>query len=301
LADGPRSVEDLAAASGVHPHALMRLLRALASVGLFRETEPGSFGNSELSEGLRRDVPESQWAFAVMMGGDHYDSWAGLLECVRTGDSAFDSRQSMPIFEYLDRNPESAALFDEAMTAIHGRETRETVQGFDFREINVLADVGGGNGSNLEGILQYYPEMHRVLFDLPKVAARARERLRGSEVAERCQFVGGDFFVEIPVNADAYLLRHILHDWDDRRAAKILENLRTTMPIDARILVVEHVLPEGDAPSFGKLLDLNMLVVPGGLERTEREFDRLFADCGFKLTRVVPIAGDLGVVEAIPI
>ena len=280
LADGPRTADELAAATGTHARSLYRLLRALASVGVFSEADDGRFAQTPLSESLRRDVPGSQWAMAVMMGDEHYHAWGDLLESVRTGQTAFDRLYGKPLFDYLGEHPEQAEIFDAAMTSIHGRETQAVLDAYDLSGVGVLADVGGGNGSNLIGILGRYPEMRGVLFDLPHVVERAAANLERAGLASRCQVVGGDFFGPIPVEADAYLLRHIIHDWDDEKAGLILRNIRTAMPEGARLLVVEHVLPPGNEPSFGKLLDLNMLLLPGGVERTEEEFRRLYEAVG---------------------
>ncbi len=301
LADGPKTAEELAASTQTHARTLYRLLRALASVGVFSEDDDQRFSQTPLSECLGRDVPGSQWAMAVMMGDEHYHAWGDLLESVRTGQTAFDRLYGKPIFEYLGEHPEQAEVFDAAMTAIHGRETHAVLDAYDLTGVGVLADIGGGNGTNLTGVLGRYPEMKGVLFDLPHVVERASANLERAGLATRCQVVGGDFFASIPVQADAYFLRHIIHDWDDERAGLILRNLRTSMPKGSRLLVVEHVLPPGNEPSFGKLLDLNMLLLPGGVERTAEEFRRLYEGSDFHLTRIVPAQGDLSVIEGQPI
>jgi hypothetical protein len=297
LADGPKSADELAQKTGTHGPALYRLLRALASVEIFSEDPSGRFRLTPLAESLRRDAPGSQWAMAVMMGEEHYRCWGDLLESVRTGETAFDRLYGRPIFEYLGSRPEQAAVFDAAMTAIHGRETAAMLDAYDLSGVRVLADVGGGNGTNLVGVLKRHPSMTGILFDLPHVVERAKETLEAAEVSARCHVVAGDFFAAVPVEADAYFLRHIIHDWDDERAGLILRNVRKSMRPGAKLLVVEYVLPPGDAPSFGKLLDLNMLLLPGGVERTEEEFRRLFDGSGFRLTQVVPTAGGLSVIE----
>jgi hypothetical protein len=300
LAGGPRTADELASATGTHARSLFRLLRALASVGIFSEADDGRFTQTVLSEALRKDVLGSQWAMAVMMGDEHYHAWGDLLESIRTGQTAFDRLYGMPVFEYLGEHPEQAEVFDAAMTAIHGRETQAMLDAYDLSGVGVLADVGGGNGSNLIGILGRYPEMMGILFDLPHVVERAAANLERAGLSGRCEVVGGDFFGQIPVEADAYFLRHIIHDWDDEKAGLILRNIRTSMPKGSRLLVVEHVLPPGNGPSFGKLLDLNMLLLPGGVERTAEEFRLLYEGSGFRLTRIVPAQGDLSVVEGEP-
>ena len=171
---------------------------------------------------------------------------------------------------------------------------------YDFSGIGVLADIGGGNGSTLVGVLGRYPEMRGILFDLPGVVERARAEIEAAGLADRCEVVGGSFFEAVPGGADAYLLRHIIHDWDDEKAAAILRNVRRAMGEGARLLVVEGVIPPGNEPSFGKLLDLTMLVIPGGLERTEEEYRRLYEAAGFRLTRIVPTAAEVSVIEGEP-
>jgi hypothetical protein len=297
LAGGPRTAEELAQATETHPRSLFRLLRALASVGVFSEDNEGRFTQTPLSECLRSDGPGSQWAMAVMMGNEHFRCWGDLLESVRTGETAFDRLYGQPIFDYLGEHPEHAQVFDAAMTAIHGRETQRVLDAFDLSGVHVLADIGGGNGTNLIGTLGRYPQMKGILFDLPHVVERARSSIETAGLADRCEVVGGNFFESIPVKADAYFLRHIIHDWDDEKSKVILRNIHQAMPENAKLMVVEHVLPPGNEPSFGKLLDLNMLLLPGGVEREAEEFRALYQEAGFRLTRIVPTDGDLSVVE----
>ena len=301
LADGPVTADELANSTGTHARSLYRLMRALASVGIFSEDDGQRFSQTPLSGSLRKDVPGSQWAMAVMMGDEHYHAWGDLLGSVRTGQTAFDRLHGKPLFEYLGEHPDQAMVFDAAMTSIHGRETQAVLDAYDLSGVGVLADIGGGNGTNLIGVLGRYPEMNGVLFDLPHVVERAAANLERAGLSGRCEVVGGDFFGPVPVEADAYFLRHIIHDWDDEKAGLILRNIRTSMPQGARLLVVEHVLPPGNEPSFGKLLDLNMLLLPGGAERTAEEFRRLYEGSGFRLTRIVPAQGDLSVIEGQPI
>lgn len=298
---GSKSVAELAVATGTHARSLYRLLRGLASVGIFSEGEEGVFSLTPLAETLRRDSVDSKWAQAVMMGEEHFAAWGDIVESVRTGETAFDRLYGKPIFEYLAERPEKARLFDAAMTSIHGHETRAMLEAFDLGDIKTFADIGGGNGTNVIGVLNKYPDMKGILFDLPHVTARAEENLKRSGLSDRCRIVGGDFFGSIPGGADAYFMRHIIHDWDDDRSERILRNVAASAPAGARLLVVEHVLPKGNEPSFGKLLDLNMLLLPGGVERTADEFSRLYESAGFRLTRVVGFSGDLSVVEGIKI
>jgi hypothetical protein len=235
-----------------------------------------------------------------MIGEEQDRCWDDLVETVRTGETAFDRLDGRPLFAYLSEHPEQAAIFDAAMTGFSGRSMLAVLDAYDLSGVATLADVGGGLGTNLAAVLGRYPAMRGVLFDQPDVVARSRPVLEAASVAGRCAIEGGDFFRTVPRGADAYLLGHILHDWDDARAGLILDNLRRAMPAGARLLAVEYVLPEGDGASFGKLLDLHMMVLLGGRERTEAEYRRLFAAHGFRLTRVVPTAGDVSVVEGVP-
>jgi O-methyltransferase domain/Dimerisation domain len=300
LAAGPRSAEELAEAAGVATRPLYRLLRALAGVGVFAQDGDGRFRLNPLAEPLREGGPESLRAFSVMIGEEQDRCWDDLFETVRTGETAFDRLYGQPYFAYLGEHPEQAKIFDAAMTGFSGRAMRAMLDAYDLSGVATLADVGGGLGTNLTAALGRYPAMRGLLFDQPQVVERARPRLEAAGVAGRCAVEGGDFFEAAPRGADAYLLGHILHDWDDAKAGVILDNLRRAMPAGAKLLLLEHVLPEGDGASMGKLLDLHMMAVLGSLERTEAEYRRLFAAHGLRLTRVVPTAGDVSVVEGVP-
>lgn len=298
LAGGPRSSGDLARATGTHAPSLYRLLRGLASLGVFSEGEGGRFSLTPPAELLRSDVPGSQRATVLMMVGQFYDAWGGLAESVRTGTPAFEALHGEPFFRSLAENSETARIFDDAMTAFNDPKTRAVLEAYDFSGVSVLADIGGGNGGNLVGTLRRYPEMRGILFDLPQVVERAD--VAAPDVAYRCRVVGGDFLGSVPEGADAYHLRHILHNWDDDKTLAILRNVRAVMGDGSRLLVVERVIPPGNGPMFGKLMDLTMLVVHGGRERTGEEFRRLFEAAGFRLTRIVPTASDVSVVEGEP-
>jgi hypothetical protein len=300
LAGGPKSSQELADATGVAPGPLYRLLRALAGVGVFVQSTDGHFRLNPLAEHLRERGPESLRALAVMLGEEQDRCWDDLFETVRTGETAFDRLYGRPIFDYLGEHPEQAKIFDTAMTDFSGRTTQAMLDAYDLSGVATLADVGGGLGTNLAAVLGRYPAMRGLLFDQPHVVERARPRLEAAGVAGRCAVKGGNFFEAIPRGADAYMLGHIIHDWDDAKAGLILDNLRRAMRVGAKLLLVEHVVPEGNGASFGKLLDLHMMVAVGGLERTEAEYRRLFAAHGFRLTRVIPTGGDISVIEGVP-
>jgi hypothetical protein len=301
LAEGPRSAEELAKASGTHAPSLYRLMRGLASLGVFREEEGRKFALTPLAEGLRRDEPGSLWAMAVMMGEEHYQAWGGLLGSIQTGESAFDRRFGKPVFDYLAERPDQAAVFDAAMTSIHGRETKGILDAYDFSGLRVLADVGGGNGTTIIQILNQYPELNGLLFDLPNVIDRARGAIEAAGLSGRCTTASGSFFEEVPGGADAYILRHIIHDWDDEKSTTILRNVRRAMGSGSKLLVVESVIEPGNEPSFAKLLDLTMLVLPGGQERTEEQYRRLFEGSGFRLAGITPTQAGVSVIEGKPV
>jgi hypothetical protein len=301
LKNGPRSAGELAAATGMASGPLYRLLRALAGVGVFAQQGDGRFRLNPLAEPLCAGGPESLQAAAVMIGDEQDRCWDDLIETVRTGEPAFERLYGRPLFDYLGEHPQQAKIFDTAMTGFSSRSMQAMLDAYDLSGVATLADVGGGLGTNLSAALGRYPAMRGLLFDQPHVVERARPVLEAAGVADRCAVLGGNFFEEAPAGADAYLLGHILHDWDDARAGLILDNLRRAMPAGARLLAVEHVLPEGDGASFGKLLDLHMMVLLGALERTEAEYRRLFAAHGFRLTRVVPTSADTSVIEGRPV
>ena len=301
LADGPVDCEDLAAATDTHAPSLQRVLRALASVGVFTEVSPGSFALTPLAELLRTETPGSMRALAIMYAEEQYRAWGELLHSVRTGEMAFDHQFGMGYFEYLAQHPEADRVFNEAMTGWTHQLVGAVVDTYDFSPFKTIVDVGGGYGALLAAILRSNPGTRGVLFEQPHVVASAEEQLVAAGVADRCTFVSGDFFAAVPTGGDAYVLSQILHDWDDERCVVILGQCRRAMPDHGKLLVVELVLPEGDEPFLGKWLDLHMLVLLGSRERTAAEYDTLFRAAGFKLARVVPTPPGPSVVEAVPV
>jgi hypothetical protein len=299
LADGPRAVDELAAASTTQPRALYRLLRALASVGIFVEVPGGRFGLTPMAECLRT-IPGSARSLAIMRGEWQYEAWGRLLDSVKTGRPAFELIHGERLFDHFVKNPERGKLFDDAMTGVHGRETSAMLAAYDFSGIRTLADIGGGNGDVLLSILKKYPALRGLYFDLPAVAERARANFEVAGVADRCQIVAGSFFETIPAGADAYMMRHIIHDWDDDQSATILRHCRTAMDSGGMLLVVEGIVPPENEPSVSKFFDLAMMVLPGGLERTEDEYRRLFAAAGFRLSRVTKTTTWVSVIEGMP-
>jgi SAM-dependent methyltransferase len=298
LTAGAKSAEALAVETSTHADTLFRLLRALASIGIFRETSPRKFENTPASELLRKDVPGSQWAMAVMMGEEHYAAWGELLYSVQTGKGGFAKVYQQRPFEYLATHPEQAAVFDAAMTSVHGRETGPMIAAYDFSQAKVVADIGGGNGSVIAEVLRTNPHVRGVLYDLPHVVARAKPNLAKAGFAGRCDCIGGDFFREIPAGADVYLFRHIIHDWLDEEVVTILKNCRAAMKPNSRVVLAETIVPAGNEFAFVKWLDLNMLAIPEGRERTEEDYRRLFNAAGLKLTRVIDTPAEIHLIEA---
>jgi O-methyltransferase domain/Dimerisation domain len=306
MTDGPRDPRDLASASGTHMASLKRLLRLLTSVGVFEEREDGRFSLAPLGELLRSDTPGSMRASVMLFTGvGIQDSWKELEYCVRTGEPAF--RRTSPDadpFTSMAQDPEAAALFDKAMATFAPQTAAAVAAAYDFSALRTLADVGGGNGSLLLGILKANPGLRGIVFDQPHVAARAREQVEAAGMADRCEVVGGSFFEKVPSGADAYLLKHVIHDWNDERAAAILRNCRAAMTSTARLLLVEGVYPariDQSLESRGAAAnDVNMLVCTGGRQRSDAEFRDLFAASGFRLERVVPTPARVCVIEALP-
>jgi len=296
---GPRPAADLAAATSTHPKALYRLLRALASLGIFAEDAQGRFGLTPLADLLRSDVPASQRGLAVMSGEEHYRAFGDLLYSINTGNIAFDHLYGMPCFEYYSRHPEQAKTFDEAMVGYHGRETLAMLDAYDFSGFNVLVDVGGGNGSLITAVLKKHPSLKGILYDLPGVIERARGNLQAAGLAQRCQASAGNFFEAVAPGGDAYLMRHIIHDWDDDKALRILQNIHGVIPAAGKLLLVEMIVPPGNDPSLAKLLDLVMLTIPGGQERTEAEYRALLDRAGFRLSQIVPTTTEIHIIEAL--
>ncbi len=306
LAAGPMASDEVAAKAGTDAPTLRRLLRALVALGVFDEEAPDRFRLNAAGELLRRDVPGSQRAGILFLAGDlRWQLWSDMLESVRTGRAAVERIFGKNAFERHAENAEEAELFNQAMAAFSAALSSPVIAAYDFSSFQSIADIGGGTGRLLADILAANPKAQGVLFDLPNVLAAAPPLLEASGVAGRCELVAGDFFAGVPAGADAYLLKHVLHDWDDARATAILANCRRAMAPAARLLIVERVMPEraeaGRAVE-AYLLDLEMLVItPGGRERTEAEFGALLSAAGLAITRIVPTTSPVSVIEARPV
>jgi hypothetical protein len=310
LKDGPRRFDYVARATGTDPAALNRVMRLLASAGVFDEKENGNFALTALGQPLREDVPGSTRALVMMFAGDwQHDAWKDLEYSVRTGEPTFRKRGFDDLFAEMAGIPEEAANFDAAMADFTRLIAIAVATAYDFGSLQTLVDVGGGNGALLIGLLNANPRLHGIVFDQPAVAERARKQVAESGLAERCEAIGGDFFKEVPGGADAYILKHIIHDWSDDLALMILRNCRGAMAANGKLLLVEGIFPSRFDQSAGCRIaaanDVNMLVNTGGRQRTESEFHSLFARAGFELTRIVPTKSEassfpVNVIEGVP-
>jgi hypothetical protein len=296
----PQSVESLSTATGTHERSLYRILRFLASHGIFQEKGKREFDHTPLSECLRGDV-EGSFRPAAQMQHRIYPFWDGLHHSAITGEPGFNKIFGQPLFGYLGTHPDLAPIFDAAMTAIHGHETTAMLEAYDFSAIHVLVDIGGGNGSLISAVLQRYPKLKGLLFELGYVVKRTRESLKAYGVDDRCSVIEGNFFESVPSGADTYLLRHIIHDWTDEQSVQILNNCRKVVPNNGRLLIIEAVVPTGNEPSLAKDFDMVMLVLPGGIERTEEEYRCLLEEAGFQLNSITPTASVISVIEGRPI
>jgi SAM-dependent methyltransferase len=300
LKDGPQSCSALAVATGADGQSLFRLMRALSSAGVFAQVEDDCFALSRAGECLQSDVPGSLRAIVMTIGEIHYQAWGDLLRSVRTGSPAFNKVFGTGLFEYLQRNAEAADVFNRGMTDLSSLLAYAVLMAYDFSGISSIVDVGGGQGKLLRNIVQLNPGIKGVVFDLEPAIETAREHLSSDLCGGRCSSVAGDFFSSVPEGADAYILSGVIHDWNDDHSIRILNNCRTAMARNGRLLLVEMVVPEPGVNCFSKLLDLNMLVMTGGRERTKAEFNTLLDAASFRLTRIVPTIAPQCVIEAVP-
>ncbi len=302
LSVGPQHYAELAKATGMHAPSLYRVMRLLASAGVFEEKEDGRFALTPIGEWLRRGVPGSRHSVALLFAGPmQHRSWDDLLYSVQTGSVAFDHAFGMGAFEYLAQHTEEAAIFNEAMTGATAQTATAVAAAYDFSSLGTIVDVGGGHGILLATILKANPGLRGVLFDLPHVIEGAKKQMQDAGLAGRCEVIPGDFFEAVPAGGDAYLLKHVIHDWDDPRAITILRNCGRAMALQGKLLLVEMALPARmDQSPASRIMagsDVNMLVNVGGRERTEAEFRALFEAAGFRLARIVPTQALSSVLE----
>ena len=296
IKEQPKTAAELALATGTHAPSLYRVLRALASIQIFSEDEDGRFHSTPLAATLQSDAAGSLRYLAIRE--EHYPAWEHLLHSVKTGEIAFNHRFGMPIWEFFEKNPENAATFNNAMSHLTAGVNAGIVENYDFSSIGKIVDVGGGQGSLITAILKTNPNMNGVLFDAPSVIEGAKQNIP-SELRERCELVAGDFFKSVPDGGDTYILKWIIHDWDDEQSIAILKNCHRAMAPSGKLLLVEAIVPPGNEPSFSKFLDLNMLVMTGGRERNEAEYRSLLRAAGFELTQVVPTPSQSSIIEGV--
>lgn len=300
LSQGARSTEDLAKSVGAHPQSLYRVLRALASMGIFSEIKPRHFALTPAAEYLRTDVPESMQALASTIGRD-WEPWGSMIHSVRTGHSAYEHLYGMNFFNYLQKNPDQAEVFNRAMSNFVINHGVVAISAYDFTPYNKIVDIGGGHGVLMNAILGSSPQLKGVIFDTPQVIAGAEMHISDLGLAERCACVSGDFFDSVPTGGDIYVLASIIHDWDDERSTTIFQNCRKAVSEHGKILIIEMIVPPGDEPSLAKLLDLQMLVSLGGQERTEEQYRDLLSAAGLRLEKVLPTAALPSIIEAVPV
>ena len=301
LKDGARTSAQLAAATGANEGVLHRILRLLASLGLFEQTGPRSYALTPASTLLCKGTPGSMRGMARFLPDPtHLRVYADLMESAMTGRPAAEKALGKPVFQYLAENPEYSEIFNDAMTALSAPVAGAAIAAYDFSRFARIVDVAGGHGEVLMSILRACPGTKGVLADLGHVVKGARGRIEKAGLSDRCEAVECDFFESVPAGGDAYVMKHIIHDWDDERALLILRNIHAAMGEKrGTVVLLESVIPEGPAPDLGKFIDIEMLVMPGGLERTEAEFRDLFERAGFSLKRVVATQSPLSVVEAV--
>ncbi len=301
VAAGPRHVDYIAAETGAHAPSLRRLLRTLSSGGIFTETEPGTFALTPLGQTLRSDVPDSVRAAVIWVSEPmHYGTCGDLATTVRTGEPAFERLFGQPYFDHLAADPDAARVWDEGMACFSGMENAPIAQAYVFPTGAHIVDVGGGQGGFLAEVLKTDLSLRGVLFDLPEVVEKPRV-LHDAGLLDRCELAGGNFFESLPSGGDVYAFKRVLHDWDDATCVKLLRLCRDVIPADGRLLVVDAVIPPGNEPHPAKIVDMVMMGVLTGRERTEEEFAALLTAAGFALSRVIPTYSMLAIVEGLPV
>jgi SAM-dependent methyltransferase len=300
LTGKPKSAAEIAGAMRAHAPSLHRLMRTLASLGILAEQTEQRYTLTTLGEALKTNAPGSARSTVLTFGSPWAQSaWDHLVYSVQTGKTGFEKAQGMPLFYYLAQHPDDASLFNETMVGFHSQEPPAIAAAYDFSTFKTIVDIGGGMGSLLAAILTHYAGPRGVLFDLPPVVAEAPAFLKAKGVNDRVTIEAGDFFKTVPAGGDAYVLSHIIHDWDEDQCLTILSHIRKVVNSGGRLLIAEMVLPAGDTPHPGKMLDMAMLVWPGGQERTLAKYDQLLSKGGLHLTRVVPTDSAVNVVEAV--
>jgi hypothetical protein len=299
LADAPKSAEELAGITGTHAPSLHRLMRTLAGIGVLSSAGDNRFGLTPLGEAMKKDAPGSAHASTLTLAGPRFVlAFEEIMHSLETGETGFARAFGMPVFDYFAQHPDEASLFSETMIGFHGGETPAVASAYDFSQFETIVDVGGATGNMLSAVLSKHAGPRGVLFDMEHVVKDAPALLEKNGVADRVTIESGSFFESVPEGGDAYILSHIIHDWNEEQCLTILGNVRRAMRPDGKLLIVEFVLPEDDTPHLGKLADMVMLVCPGGQERTPAEYDELLSKAGFRMTNVVATESPVSIVEA---
>jgi hypothetical protein len=301
LSAGPLPADAVAERVGANPDAVYRLLRMLASRGIFTQRADGRFALTPPADALRSDAPKSVRGIVLFWGDPrHWEHWGNLPYSVQTGRPSVDALRGKPMFDYLSDDPEFAAIFNDGMTSASDLEIGPVLAAYDFSGFGTVVDVGGGHGRLLAGILRKWPQTKGILFDTESVVAGAPAALDAAGVRNRCTVASGSFFESVPPGGDAYVLKHVVHDWEESQALQILRNVHAAMSADAKLLVIEAVIPADNREHFAKLLDLEVLVTGTGRERTARQYAELLGRAGFRNARVIPTVGPVAIVEAEP-
>jgi hypothetical protein len=301
LARKPQTAQELAPLVGAEAVSLHRLLRALASIGVFAETAGGVFEMTPMSELLRRDQPGSLRSTAILYGDELiWNAFGQLSRAIANGTSAFEQLHGQSFYEYLGEHPTASALFNDAMTGFSEHEASAILEAYDFSAARAIVDVGGGQGALMAALLRAHAPLHAVIFDRSPPTDDTRRLFERLDILGRAEFVQGDFFATVPRGGDLYVLKSIVHNWKDDDATTILRNCRLAMPPHGRLLVGERVIPPGNAPAEAKLFDINMMITVGGQERTEAQYAALFAATGLEMARVIPTRSLLSLIEAMP-
>ncbi|WP_084478164.1 methyltransferase [Nocardia jejuensis] len=299
LAAGPMTAADIAEKISANADAVHRLLRLLSSRGVFALEADGRYALNELSDPLRSDAEVSVRPWSLFVGSpEHREHWSHLSEGIRTGEAVVPAVRGVPFFEFTRQNPAFGKVFNDAQTSVSGMTLKAVLGSYDFSRYSTIVDVGGGHGRLLSEVLLSAPDSSGVLYDLPAVVDGAQVRMESLGLAERCTVQPGSFFESVPAGGDAYILKHIIHDWNDADSVRILRNICQAMSAESRLILIEIVLPEGNTPHLGLLTDLNLLALFGGKERTEQQYRDLFTEAGLTIERVLPTGGPAGIIEA---
>lgn len=299
LSTGDRAIDDLALATGSNAGALYRVMRLLSGEGVFREVSPGRFGLTEIGRALRSDAPAGPRNFLTMINSEAYVAFERLRDSVRTGEPVFEAVFGKPRFDWLADHPAEAALFQQAMVSLGAGANEAVAEAYDFGSHSHVVDVGGGHGQLLNAILARHPNLKGTLFD--REAGIASAASSPGDAVARTRLIAGDFFDSVPAGADVYILKKVIHDWNDDSAARILENCRRAMRPHGKVLVAETLVPPGNKPDTIKFIDVTMLAITGGKERTEAEYGELLARARLRLDRILPTKAPISVLESSPI